>query len=83
MLRLVADNIDSWMAEPLCSVSLALDGGQVGNLAPLTTGSPQHTASALFAAGSPPAIAINTSSDVAGSSPQANLNNTSQKLKTL
>ena len=81
MLRLVVDDIDGWMAEPLCSVSPALDGGQVGNLAPPTTGSPQHAASALVAASSPPAIAVNTSSDVAGSSPQANLKNTSQKLR--
>jgi len=78
MLRLVADDIDGWMAEPLCSVSPALDGGQVGNLAPPTTGSPQHAASALVAASS-----LSTSSDVAGLSPQANLKNTSQKLKTL
>jgi len=63
-LRPAADNIDSWMVEPLCSVSRALDIGQEGNVTPPTTELPHHAASALVATKPPSAVAVDTSSSV-------------------
>jgi len=54
------------MTVPLCSVSPALDGGQVGNLATTTVELPHHAASTLVATKPPPAVAVDTSSTAEG-----------------